>query len=278
MRGAAAPATVLLVCSTRERPRHLLTRAFPRGRAQIHVVSDADGIDLALRTMLVDAIIVDLLPGAAGNIGWRAVEHATRHAPIPAVGLIAPRALDPALLVRLHDAGVSTMLVDGVDDALIRVLLQPILLTTRFTVRADVLLMSYAVGPLAEAVWRTGVSHAGRLTSVASVARQLGLSREHLSRTLRSAGAPGAKQLLELVRLLVVQTQLSAGVPVAVAAVRLGYSSVSHLARAARTLTGVTPRHWGTLTAEGMIDAAVRTARTQLASSPPLHSATSTPP
>ena len=36
------PATVLLVCSTRERPRHLLTRAFPRGRAQLHVVRDAD--------------------------------------------------------------------------------------------------------------------------------------------------------------------------------------------------------------------------------------------
>lgn len=273
MRGAAAPATVLLVCSSRERPRHLLTRAFPRGRAQIHVVRDADGIDDALRTMLVDAIIVDLLPGAAGSIGWRAVEHATRHAPIPAVGLIAPRALDPALLARLHTAGVSTILVDGVDDAMIRVLLQPVLLTTRFTVRADVLLTAHAVGPLAEAVWRTGVSHVGRLTSVAAVAKQLGLSREHLARTLRASGSPGAKQLLELVRLLVIQTQLSAGVPVAVAAVRLGYSSVSHLARAARIATGVTPRRWGTLTAEALIDAAVRSARSQLAPSPPLHSA-----
>ena len=224
--------------------------------------------------MLVDAIIVDLLPGAAGTVGWRAVEHATRHAPIPAVGLIAPRALDPALLVRLHAAGVTTILIDGVDDAMIRVLLQPVLLTTRFTVRADVLLTSHAVGPLAEAVWRTGVSHVGRLTSVATVAKQLGLSREHLARTLRSAGAPGAKQLLELVRLLVVQTQLSAGVPVAVAAVRLGYSSVSHLARAARTATGITPRHWGTLTAEGLIEAAIRTARSRLVTSPPLHSAT----
>ena len=273
MRGAAAPATVLLVCSTRERPRHLLTRAFPRGRAQIHVVRDADGIDHALRTMLVDAIIVDLLPGAAGSVGWRAVEHATRHAPIPAVGLIAPRALDPALLTRLHAAGVSTILVDGVDDAMIRVLLQPVLLTTRFTVRADVLLTAHAVGPLADAVWRTGVSHVGRLTSVAAVAKQLGLSREHLARTLRATGSPGAKQLLELVRLLVVQTQLSAGVPIATAAIRLGYSSVSHLARAARTATGVTPRRWGTLSAEALIDAAVRTARSQLAPPPPLHSA-----
>lgn len=273
MRGAAAPATVLLVCSSRERPRHLLTRAFPRGRAQIHVVRDADGIDNALRTMLVDAIIVDLLPGAAGSVGWRAVEHATRHAPIPAVGLIAPRALDPSLLTRLHAAGVTTILVDGVDDAMIRVLLQPVLLTTRFTLRADVLLNAHAVGPLAEAVWRTGVSHVGRLTSVAAVAKQLGLSREHLARTLRSTGSPGAKQLLELVRLLVVQTQLSAGVPVSVAAVRLGYSSVSHLARAARTATGVTPGRWGPLSAEALIDAAVRSARAQLAPRLPLHSA-----
>jgi AraC-like DNA-binding protein len=274
LRGPAAPATILLVCSSREHPRRLLTRAFPRGRAQIHVVRDADGIDAALRTMLVDAIIVDLLPGTVATVGWRAVERATRYAPIPAVGLIAPRALDPSLLARLHTAGVSTILVDGVDDAMLRVLLQPVLLTTRFTVRADVLLTSHAVGPLAEAVWRTGVSHVGRLTSVASVARQLGLSREHLARTLRAAGAPGPKQLLELVRLLMVQMQLAAGVPIATAAIRLGYSSVSHLARAARASTGVTPRDWGALSAEALIAVAVQRARAELTVPQPLHSAT----
>jgi AraC-like DNA-binding protein len=274
MRGASAPNTVLLVCSSRERPRHLLARAFPRGRTQIHVVRDADGIDAALQTMLVDAIIVDLLPGTAATVGWRAVEHATRHAPIPAIGLVALRALDAALLARLHLAGASTILIDGVDDAMIRVLLQPVLLTTRFTVRADVLLTSHHVGPLAEAVWRTGVSHAGRLTSVATVAKQLGMSREHLARSLRSAGSPGAKQLLELVRLLVVQTQLAAGVPVAIAAARLGYSSVSHLARAARSATGVTPRGWGGLSAEALIAAALANARAQSGVLPPLHLAT----
>ena len=275
VRGGGVPATVLLLCSSRERPRQLLTRAFPRGRAQVHVVRDADGIDQALRTMLVDAIVVDLLPGLAATVGWRAVEHATRYAPIPAVGLVAPRALDPALLARLHDAGVATILLDGGDDAMIRVLLQPILLSTRFTLRADVLLAAHGVGPLAEAVWRTGVSHVGRLTSVAAVAKQLGVSREHLARSLHASGAPGPKQLLELVRLLVVQTQLAAGVPVAVAALRLGYSSVSHLARAARTASGVTPRGWGTLTPEALIAAAVARARPQGNGDFPLHSAAS---
>lgn len=261
MRGPLAPATVLLVCSTRERPRHLLMRAFPRSRAQVHVVRDADGIEAALQTMLVDAIIVDLVPGTAATVAWRAVEHATRHAPMPAVGLIAARALEPALLQRLHGAGVGTVIIDGVDDAMLRVLLTPILLTTRFTLRADVLLAAHDVGPMAESVWRTGVSHVGRLTSVATVARQLGLSREHLARSLRDAGSPGPKQLLQLVRLLVVQTQLSAGVPVALAASRLGYSSVSHLARSARALTGVTPSRWDGLTAEALIAEGVRRSR-----------------
>ena len=89
--------------------------------------------------------------------------------PIPAVGLIAARALEPALLQRLHGAGIGTVLIDGVDDAMLRALLHPVLLTTRFTLRADVLLTAHQVGPLAEAVWRTGVSHVGRLTSVATV-------------------------------------------------------------------------------------------------------------
>ena len=87
------------------------------------------------------------------------------------------------------------------------------------------------------------------------------LSREHLSRSLAAAGAPGPKQLLDLVRLLVVQSQLAAGVPVARAAARLGYSSVSHLARSARQATGATPGGWGGLSAEAMIDCAVRRAR-----------------
>lgn len=224
--------------------------------------------------MLVDAIVVDMLPGSAAAVGWRAVEHAAHHAPIPAVGLVAARSLEPALLERLHRVGVSTVLIDGVDDAMLRVLLHPVLLTTRFTLRADVLLSAHNVGPMADAVWRTGVSHAGRLTSVSEVARVLGLSREHLARSLRETGAPGPKQLLELVRLLVVQMQLAAGVPVAVAAARLGYSSVSHLARAARTATGQTPRGWGTLSAEDLISLALTRARARPIADAPLHSAT----
>lgn len=277
LRGASAPSIVLLVCSTRERPRHLLTRAFPRGRAQIVVVRDADGIAATLATTLVDAIIVDLLPGSASAVGWRAVEHATKHAPIPAVGLLAARALDPALLARLHEQGIATILIDGVDDAMLRALLQPVLLTTRFTQRADVLLSAHQIGPLAESVWHIGVSHAGRLTSVTTVAKQLGMSREHLARSLRAAGSPGPKQLLELVRLLVVHTQLAAGVPVALAAARLGYSSVSHLARAARSATGQTPRTWGALTPEALIGVAVVQARRHPDAAPPSDLSTAEP-
>lgn len=274
VRAQSAPATVLLICSTRDRPRQLLSRAFPRGRTQIHVVRDADGIDATLGTMLVDAIVVDLLPGAAATVGWRAVERATAHAPVPAIGLIAPRALDPALLARLHLAGVAGVLLDGVDDAMLRVLLQPLLLSTRFTQRADVLLSAHGVGPLAEAVWRTGVSHCGRLTSVAAVARQLGVSREHLARQLRAASAPSPRQLLELVRLLVVQSQLAAGVSVTTAAAQVGFSSVSHLARSARSVTGVTPRHWGTLRPEELIAAALRRVRPSPEPGEPLPSGT----
>jgi len=217
----------------------------------------------------VDAIVVDLLPGAAARMGWRAIEHATRHPPIPTVALVAPRTLDSALLTRLHSSGVATVLLDGVDDAMLRHLLQPVLLTTRFVLRADVLLDAFGVGELAGAVWRTGVSHAGRLTSVTTVAKQLGMSREHLSRSLKAAGAPGAKQLLELVRLLMVHTQLAAGVSVSLAASRLGYSSASHLARAARDATGATPGQWGAMRGEELIAAALHRGRARFAAAEP---------
>lgn len=233
----------------------------PRGRTSITVVRDADAIDRHLQHALVDVIVVDLLPATpVSSVSWRAIEYALRHPPIPVAALVAPRALDAPLVARLHDAGVSTVLLDGIDDAILRVLLQPLLLTSRFVSRADVLLDAHRVGPLAEAVWRTGVSHMGKLSSVETLARLLGMSREHLTRTLRAGGAPGPKQLLDLVRLLVVQTQLTAGVPVALAAARLGFSSVSHLARSARAAVGVTPRHWPGLTPEALIAAGLRRA------------------
>ena len=58
-----------------------------------------------------------------------------------------------------------------------------------------------------------------------------------------------------------VQTQLAAGVPVALAAARLGYSSVSHLARSARHATGLTPGRWGAMSAEALIAVAIQRAR-----------------
>jgi AraC-like DNA-binding protein len=249
--------TAILVCSARDRPRQLLARAWPRGRAQITVVRTPDAIDTALATALVDAVVVDLSVAGTAPPPWRAIEHAAAHAPVPACAFVSPRTVDGGTLARLHASGVATVLLDGVDDALLRVLLQPVLLSTRFVQRADGLLAAHHFGSLAEAVWRIGVSHLGRLTSVATVAKQLGISREHLARTLRQTGAPGAKHLLELVRLLVVQLQLAEGVALPVAATRVGYSSVSHLARAARAATGMTPRQWAGVSGDALIAAAV---------------------
>ena len=97
----------------------MLRRAFPRGRAQIHLVRDAEAMEVVLRNMLVDAIVVDLQPATATTTGWRAIEWATRHAPIPAVALVAPRTLDATLLARLHGAGLFSGLDHGQRDAVL---------------------------------------------------------------------------------------------------------------------------------------------------------------
>jgi AraC-like DNA-binding protein len=229
----------LVLASTRERIRRLLVRAWPRGRVQLRVAREAAAFIPALHATLPDAVLVDA-GDRAGSWALRAAV-AQRLAPVIA---IVPRTVTAEALVSLGDHGVVEVLIDGVDDAVARALLAPHLLVTRFTARCDALLAPHDPGRLAEALWRTAVSHGGRLVRVSAAARLLGVTREHLARELATAGAPSPKALLELVRLLAAHHALARGASVGTTALALGYATSSHLARAARRLTGTTPRGW----------------------------------
>jgi AraC-like DNA-binding protein len=248
----ATPAVELVVATTRERVRRLVARSWPRGRATVRTVRDPGGLAATLGAALPDLVIVDT--GDRASTWALPAALAQRLAPVAA---IVPRSASPDALVALGAAGVVELVLDGVDDPVLRSLLAPHLGTARFTARCDALLDPYGLGETAGALWRTAVSHRGRLVRVATAARLLGVSREHLARTLVAAGAPGPKTLLELVRLLAVQGALARGATVAAAARALGYATPSHLARAARRVVGATPRGWAGLTGAALVAAAL---------------------
>jgi AraC-like DNA-binding protein len=77
---------------------------------------------------------------------------------------------------------------------------------------------------------------------VASLARQIGCSRQHLSEAFRSAGLPPPSTWLAQRRMAEARRLLDEDLPVAEVAYRLGYASDATLARAYRRLTGRAPR------------------------------------
>ena len=253
---AAAPAVRLLLVTTRERVRRMLVRAWPRGRAVVTVAADPAALATALGGPLPDLVVVD-----AGDRGVAWALPAVLGAPLAPVAALVPRTAAPEALLALARAGVAELLLDGVDDAALRPLLAPHLWSARLTAATDALLAPHDCGALAEALWRTAVSHGGRLVRVDEAARALGVTREHLARTLAAGGAPGPKALLELVRLLAVRELLAAGATGARAAAAFGYTSPSHLVRAARRVTGTTPAGWAGLDAPGLVAVAVGRAR-----------------
>lgn len=251
-----SPAVQLVLVTTRERVRRLLVRGWPRGRAQVTPVRDPAALAAALAGTLPDLVVVDA--GDRASTWALRAALAQRLAPVAA---IVPRTVAVETLAALATSGIVELALDGVDDAVLRPLLAPHLAVAAFTRRTDALLEPHRCGPVAEALWRTAVSHGGRLVRVAAAARLLGVSREHLARELAAHDAPGPKTLLELVRLLAVHGCLARGATAGQAATALAYATPSHLARAARRVTGLTPRAWGAVDAPTLVARALALAR-----------------
>jgi AraC-like DNA-binding protein len=200
------------------------------------------------------------LGGPGADEGWRAAELAPAFPSAPVVAIVPPRASDAATLGRCAHLGVADVLVDGIDDAIVRESLAPLLFTGRFArAFADPPPPFGLRSPLQQAAWRHVVGAAGRLARTDEVAAALGVTREHLSRSFGDPG-PSLKRMIDLVR-VVVAAELShnPGHQIRDVAAVLGFASSSHLAYAARRVAGITPAALGRVTATELIARFVET-------------------
>ena len=230
--------TVLAV-TARDKGRDLLRRAFSRRRARLIVARSADAAERALRTTLIDAVIVDLV--ANSEDAWAATALARELPSIPFFALVTPRLADSASLGRAASLDAADLLIEGIDDAAVRELVEPQAFTARF---AAALRLGHAElgleSLLQQRAWEEVVAAGGRPVRTDAVAAALAVTREHLSRAFAASGAPNLKRVIDLVRLIAAaELAKNPGYDLADVAAVLGFASPSHLANTAQRVAGI---------------------------------------
>ncbi|HEX4932471.1 MAG TPA: helix-turn-helix domain-containing protein [Gemmatimonadaceae bacterium] len=231
----------VVVLTSRDRARAVVKDAFPRRRTRIALARGIRDFERAFRTSLVDAAIVDL-SGPAEDV-MAAIDLAREFPSAPFFALSSLRANDAAVAARAAAYDFADVLVEGIDDPVMRELVTPRAFTTRFAAAlADPPAALQLDTPLRLESWRVVVSQGGRPIQTNQVAGQLGVTREHLSRAFGAAGAPNLKRVIDLVRLAAAaELSKNPGYDIADVARVLGFASSSHLSTTSQRIVGIRP-------------------------------------
>jgi AraC-like DNA-binding protein len=251
--GAVVPCCVVLY-APRDRARTVARAAFPRRRARLIATRDLDEFTAAFRADLVDAALVDI---AAGGEGPRRAAALAREFPsIPFFALAPLRAADGPAVAECAALDFVDVLVDVVDDGAARDLIAPHCFSQRFAEALEDPPPSLALSTdMQLATWRGIIAHAGRMVRTAELATALGVTREHLSRTFASGGAPNLKRVIDLVRLIAAaELAKNPGYDVRDVARVLGFASSSHLSSTAQRIVGTKPTSLARLRAVDLIE------------------------
>jgi len=194
------PPTVVAF-APRERVRAMLRVVFPRRRARVVLARSAADFATAFKQELVDAAIVDL---GSGHADTATVSALARDFPgSPFFGISAMLGGDGPSVALAAELEFADVLVEGVDDSAVRELVARQGFSARFSAALRVPPDALALGAGVQVnAWQYIVAHAGRRVQTGALARHLGVTREHLSRTFAADGAPNLKRVIDLVRLL----------------------------------------------------------------------------
>lgn len=200
-----------------------------------------DGAELraALLGRFVDAVVVDL---ASGNEGaWDAAAEARAFPSVPFLALSSVRSTEIAGVARAcGPMEFAELIVEGEEDAAAE-LLVPLAFTHRFA--AALTPAAEPLGlrtPLQQRVWGAILRHGGRGVQTSTLAAEVGLTREHLSRQFSAGGAPNLKRVIDLVRILgAAELAKDMGRDLPDIARVLGFASTSHLSVTSQRVVGI---------------------------------------
>lgn len=232
-----APVPALVVLLKRERARALVRSAFPRRRAHLITAKTSADIGELLVQQLVDGVLID---SGAGEDAGKALAMAADFPTVPFFLVTPSLPQDSPTIARAIDGGVAELLVEGLDDIAAR----DIVLRRSFSQRFERALFIPPPAlqletPLQIAVWQSVVKRAGRPVRTDQLAKELGVSREHLSRSFAVGNAPTLKRVIDLVRIIAAaELSKNPGFDVRDVAVVLGFASSSHLSGTSQRLVG----------------------------------------
>ncbi len=210
---------------TRMRIRSTLVRVHRRG---ILARTERDFAN-AFRAHFVDTALVEV---TADDDGHGPAELAREYPSIPFVGLTPFRPVDAPAIARCAELDFADVLADGTDDGLLGHALMAHGFSVRFAAALDTPPELLALSsPLQRSAWRAIVAHAGQPVGSAEIARGLGITREHLSRSFSAGGAPSLKRAMDFVRLLAAgELAKNPGFDLAAVARLTGFGSPARLA------------------------------------------------
>ena len=268
--------TTLLLYAPRERARAFVRSAFPKRKWKIIQVRDVSEFKEAFRTVLVDAALVDIGSAAAATsaggeaVGsaahlaaasanddtWRIASLAHEFPSAPFFGITPLRATDAPAVARSAALEFCDILVDGIDDSVARDLVAPRTFSARFAAALSDPPQSLGLRTEMQlATWKGILASGGRPVRTAALAREVGVSREHLSRHFSAPGAPNLKRVIDLVLMIgAAELAKNPGLDVRDIARILGFASSSHLAVTAQRVLGTRPASLSRLRTVDLID------------------------
>lgn len=249
-----APPPTVLVYAPRERARSLVRSAFPRRRARVIVARAPSEFDAAVRRALVDAALIDM--GSATEDAWHIAGRALDYSTVPFFAVLPTRLSDGPTVARCAALHFADILTEQLDDDVARALVLPHTFTARFALALHEPPPALGLDSRTQrAVWTALVRYGGRPVTSSVLARVMGVSREHLSRSFARGSAPNLKRVTDLVRLIAAaELAKNTGYDVRDLATVLGFASSSHLAVTAKRVVGIRPASLSGLRAVELVD------------------------
>ena len=214
-----------------------LRRTLPAGTGPVLACRSPRGLQRALDSRLLEAIVLGIR--AARRVGLGPLR--LRYPGIPVVAYGVLRSDDAELLLAWQRLGLAAVAVEGVDDPMVGDLVaRQSVSARRRAALAEAPRLLRLTEPLQRRTWDRLVAAAGRPPRAARIARELGLSREHLSRQFGAGGAPNLKRVSDLLVVLAALHLLgNPGYGVPEAARLLEFATPSHLRVVIRRITGL---------------------------------------
>lgn len=233
-----------------------LRRSLPRSGPAVARCRNAAALMRTLDRRLVDAVVLHPQALHQEELG----ELRRRMPGIPVVVFGAFRADDGELLLACHRAGVASVAVEGVDDAVVGdIVVRASATAVRRRALADAPRILRLTEPIQKKAWEVLLTEVERPLLTSELARRLQVSREHLSRQFAAGGAPNLKRVIDLTRVACAAQLLQNPAYTAASVVRLlNFASPAHLNGTARRIAGVTSRDLGALGPRGVLAAFVR--------------------